>query len=820
MAEKESTNSTEKVVVVEGQSTANYRLPNQNISEAQKYANEGRWFFDNITYLSTFYNRPLTNLSTPELNLKGDGFQPITKMIINLLYYLGEQPNFTYNYLTQNVDMNNYIPTWRNGQDMLPIIENMRGNIKRILNSFHFSVKPLSEKARGKRSDYYNNVMLEFQLSKKKMAIPGVKFNPSGTDVSEMDEPELNKFINKEYKDYMADLMVSIAEGSWNISALSDFDRAALYAIVCGWCGCEHYVNNGRHFRKILLPYQMIVDTRIDDNLNRDARFAGYVTTMTPTEIFHRYPQLNDRQRDEIINIARSSDNFAKYNTQTTNFTWWANTINQDASVTAVKMYWISPHFLDTREVKNKYGVSQLFSSKVQWDKSNHDLTFYGDENYTIPKVKEKDLINYLPREEAYSLSTMNGESPKKVLEGSSVYVINDIYKGTVLGNRYLLDFGLSTNIVEHPLMKYKPLLPIQVFTPNIVGGNPVAVVDRLKKIQNEIDGARQMRREMLGRAKGKIVAIYGWKFAGLTGAREFLEDAASMGVHVLKSSGEIPDGMDTGKPIDILDMTLDPNFNRIEEYIISQKEEMKEILSTSTAALGQVSNYVGSSTLQNSVAQSTLGQSSFIDGFIDYVTINMQYEVDVKKCLYVENPDSFDAEIMVGDEGVNFYKKVLPDLKHEDFLLELHVRDAIDDKKREYITTGLVQPYMQNIGNEEADVALYNSLELLSTRTFTEAKDFLEEKIAERIKRMNKKEKEAQQQQQVQVQSQQQHQEVLALKGQIAKVMETLEKIDRKGQWDMITKMVEKGMTPPQPPPASQVAQEATQSLTPQLQQ
>ena len=805
-----------EVVEVGDGSTVNFQLPNQNISEEEKYARNGEWFWQNIQYISTFYNRPIQNIITPDLTISQTGFQQVTRMMVNMLYYLGEQPNLVYNYMTQNIDQTNLQPTWRHGQDMLPLIENIRGTMAKILNGFHFSVKPLSEKARGKYSDYYNNVMLEWSLAQKKMQMAGIQFNPSGEEnIGELSEPEIKKWIDKEYKDFMAELMVNIAEGGWNVESISKFIQGGKYGVVAGWAGMEHYVDNGRHFKNILLPYQMIVDTREDDDLNRSARFAGVVTSMTPTEIFHRYPQLNDKCRKDLEEIARSTNNFGGLNKNTTNFNWWNTGVNSDATCTALRAYWISPHFLDTREVKNKYGVAQLIGSKVEWDKEKNKLKF--DDDYEVDATID-NLGDYLPKSEANTLSNMNGESPVKKIN-SSVYIVNDVYKGTLLGNKYLLDFGLVTNVVEHPLMKYKPLLPIQVWIPNMTNNQPRSVVDRLRGIQDEIDAARFKLMELIGRAKGRIAGIKGWLFSGLDGGKEFLEDASSMGAHVFKSSGEIPSGMDAnGDPVQMIDMTLDPSFMKIAEHVLGLKQEMKEIISTSTAALGQVGTYIGESTLQNSVAQSTLGQSSILDGFVDWCTTNIQMEIDIKKCLYVENPDSFDAEMMIGNEGIEFYKKVLPDLKHEDFLMRVHVRDVIDEKQRERVIN-YSQAYMQNIANPNALEALRNVLQLEKTKTFTEALDYFDDSIEENLRKFKKDQAEARKNEQANVAQQQQGAEVLQMKDVMAKLLIKLEEIDRKGQWDVKTALVQGGIDKQlQPvPPVSQPIQETNQILNPQ---
>lgn len=809
--------STEKVVEVGETSSTSFQLPNQNIPEEEKYAKKGEWFWQNIQYISTFYNKPLPDITTPDLTISQEGFQQVTRMLINMMYYLGEQPNLTYNYLTQNVSQNNLQPTWRHGQDMLPIIENIRGNMAKILNSFHFSVKPLSDKARGKRSEYYNNVMLEWNLSKRGHKMAGVEFNPSGTDIGELTEPEVKKWIDKEYKDYMAELMVNIAEGGWTIDSIQKFIQGGKYGVVAGWAGMEHYVDNGRHFKNILLPYQMIVDTREDDDLNRSARFAGVVTSMTPTEIFHRYPYLNSACRTTLQEIAKKTNDFGGLNKNTTNFNWWNNSGNSDATCTALRAYWISPHFLDTREVKNKYGVAQLVGAKVEWNKEKNKLKFYGEQEYEVDATAD-NLGDYLSKEEANTLVSMNGEDPVKKLN-SSVYVVNDVYKGTILGNKYMVDFGLVTNLVEHPLMKYKPMLPIQVWIPNMTNNQPRSVVDRLRAIQDEIDALRHKMRELIGRAKGRIVGIRGWLFSGVDGGREFLEDAASMGAHVFKSSGEIPDGMDAnGDPVQIIDMTLDPSFNKISETILDLKQQMKEVISTSTAALGQVGTYIGESTLQNSVAQSTLGQASILDGFVDWCTTNIQMEVDIKKGLYVDNPDSFDAEMMIGEEGIEFYRKVLPDLKHENFLMRVHVRDVIDEKQRERII-GYTQAYIQNINNPAALEALRHAIQLEKTKTFTEAADYLDDSIEENLRKFKKEQEEARKAEQENIQIQQQGAEVLQIKDMVGKLLIKLEEIDRKGEWDVKGKLVDAGIERANNPipPVTQPIQEATQILSPQ---
>lgn len=791
----------------------NTRQPDQYLTEDQKFGDKAKYFYDNLSYIGSFYNRYTGNVALP-FNEQMTPL-PIQKMLTNMMYYLGEQPNLTYAYMTQNVDLNNLQLPWRKGQDMFPLIEKMRGNMSRILNAIHFSCRPLSEKAQSRRSDYYNKIMLEWELAKN--GIPVSEFSPSRlSELSQRSQEEMQKYVDGRYKDAGANFMINLAKAGWNTQSLMTYVRAYLWGRICGWAGIEHYVDNGRHMKKVHLPYQMIVDTRIDDDLNREARFVGTITSMTPTEIFHTYPYLTQKQRIEIQNMANSAELFRKYNTAT-NFSWWNyNTGNQDATATMIRGYWISPRFMDAREITNEYGVAQMGDSAVEWNLETKELTFTKDsQKNTIGNVTEKNLGNYLDRSEADNLTSQSTEVRKTQ---STKYVIDEVYKADLIGNRYMLNFGYSTNVVEHPFMKYKPLLPIQVWTPNMVAGKIKSVPDRLSELQDEIDAYGEKIKEIVARGKGKVAVFYGWKFGDSTTVKEILEDISNQGITVIKSSGEVLPEAAEGKIGEVYDMTLDQNFIGLENLRVARKNEMKEIMAESAASLGQVSNYIGGNAVQNSIEQSSLGQATVLDGFLEYVQTNVQYECNVKKTLFVENPDSFDAAMVVGDEGVEYFRKVLPDLKFEDFLLNINIKDIMDEKAKERIQA-IQQAYAQNAKDPIATAkAVLQILKIDRASSYTEAITELTDYLQVEVRMADKKMAEAAQQEQQLAAAQMQQAEMLKLQDIVGKLLTKLTEIDRTGQWDVLQAAVTKGLEnqPPPIPPIQQPIQQVSNMLAP----
>lgn len=700
--------------------------PDQDIPESKK---DPMWYIQNIHYIASFYNVAFESVLSPSQAISAtNGIPasninprdlPINRMLKNMTYYQGKQENTEYaDWTTGNVDQNNYQAHWIKGQDISELLNFMKGNMLERIVNLQITAKALSENAASKKEDYRTKLLMKYKFKDifAELEQQGVQFNAGPKEGFDSEEA-IEDFMEKKFKQEGVDVAMAMARDFWHKShGLHKFLDAFLKTLITGTAQMQHYVQNSKLFMRYLPSWQMIYDTRHDDDYNRDAQFVGVVETMTPTEIFSRYPNLTKPQREEIKKMARTKDLGTRYNSGFANFLWWNyNVKREECVVSVVTTYWMGLRDMGMKKKKDKFSVDRIL------------------------KV-EKGVDGELERGD---------------------YVVDDIYKGTLIGNRYLVEYGLDDNIVEDIHDKSKPMFPIIRYLPNMVGGEPRAMVTRFTDMQDEIDALKFKIRESIGRAKGKCYVIHG-DLSNNTQLQEIYKDFATMGMTVIPMSGENPKASDS-RLVEMVDYTLDPNIMRIEEIVKINRDLLKEYASISNVSLGMQTSYMGMGERNSAIGQSTYGLSALYHGFMDFIQMNLQYAANVSKTLYTMDGNDQEAAFVVGDKGI-LYLKIMKEMKFEDFLIILQLNDTFDEKGRaemQQLALGWAQ-------NNVLDPDAY--LKVRRQETYSGAEKVLEYE-------MKKKKKEQMQQQQMQAQQAQE------LAAQQADAMQKAEMIRQAGQ-------------------------------------
>lgn len=683
------------------------QYPDQDIPESEKDAN---YYIDNIHYISTFYNVSLESILVPVANndsspgvptgLLNPRDLPVNRMLKNMTYYQGKQENYEYadwasggstsGNETSNVVENNYQPHWIKGQDIAELLNFMKGNMLERIVNLQITAKALSEEAESEKQEYRTKLLAKSKFGKMLSSMNPPLEIPVGPPEGLNSEQAIDEFMQKNFKQRGVPVAIAMAKDVWvKQHGLHQMLDAFLKCLITGTAQIQQYVQNGKLLWRYVPSWQMIFDTRHDDEYNRDAQFIGIVETMTPTEIFSRFPQLSKEQRDEIKRMARTKDIGVKYNAAFSNFLWWNYNVKRDECVVAVvTSYWIGRHDMGLKKDKDKF---------------------------------DNDRIR----------KTGKGEGGE--------YILDDIYKGTLIGNRYLVDWGLDDNIVEDTNDKSKPLFPIIRYMPNMVGGEPRSVVSRLSDMQDEIDALSFKIRETIGKSKGKCYAIVG-DIGNNTNTQEIWKDLSAMGLTVIPHSGE---GDARTRLVESIDLTADPWVNQWVAIVKDQRALMKEYTSVSNVSLGMQTSYMGMGERSAAIGQSSYGLASLYHGFMDFIQMNLQYAINVQKNLLTMDENDTEAAFVLGNEGVA-YLKVMKELRFEDFLIILQLNDVLDDQKKKDLQ-GLALAWAQN---NIIDPPAY--LKVLKQETYTGAEKVLEVEV-------NKKKKEAIQQREAERQHEQQ---------------------------------------------------------------
>lgn len=652
-------------------------IPSQMVSEKERTP---QWYYQNAKYVTSFYNQqpgalnwPVTTGSVPRGTGGGGGpfeeiLSPVQHMIRMFEYYLGQQPNIDSAFAAEDITQQSIQAMLIKSQTVKEFVDFFRGTMLSRLTNAKWSANPLSKRATSARTNMFDKLMLAYDLKPflKEMAErTGASFSPSDKS---FELPEnVQRFMETDWKEYGSELLTDMANGvwfteQWTTKAMSAF----LHLVVTCNCAMHHYALNGRITSEIIKPYQHIKDLRVDDDFGTYDEFAGKIDCATPVELSRRFPELSKAQIEDLEQIAKRSDQWSNYTESGATFNWYNNG-GKSNTVTYATCYFRTKNFTGLKETK-----------------------------------RDKDYQDRIAKTEK--------------TKGAG-FAYDDIGQVTVIGNKYILRTGYIDNLVETIGDVSRPMMPIIRFQPNTVMGQSVSEVSRIHKTVSECDYLGFKIRQAVGRAKGKVYVIWGEKFSADNTPKEFAENMASFGIHMMaKGNGEI--NSDKGSLVDELDWTLDPNVMRYHELIIANEEKMKRTMSVSDMAMGQPKTYFGNNTMNTAINQNTIGMAPMFDNFMNWLVLNMRYVGNATKTLMLlGNEENKEMQFYVGDRGLVFIK-LFEDFTFEQIGFELKINDILDDNARKDFLEGL------KLLGQTSGATFNDYLEAATAGTVTELKN------------------------------------------------------------------------------------------------
>lgn len=665
--------------------------PDQFVPENKK---DREWYMENARYVASKYNTQSNSLGFKSSEQSID--KPVDEMLRMFTYYLGKQENRDYYYTTQDQSGCELPTVWINGQKLTSMVDFMLGTAIKMIENIEPTVKAVSRTATNKRTLDMELALLkvEFKNIFDQLEEQGVSFNPLGKQDFDIPD-EVAKYMQYDYKQYGEEIAYDMVSDILHRNKfMSKYKQAFFYTLLAGVVGIENKIVNKRSQKEIILPYNLIWDNTIDDDLNEKARFVGKVDWITPGEIVSNPYYTRQLTTEDIQEIKKlTPDNIDKLlgedNITTNKLKWYWNN-NGVPCLAATTCYWIGYKELRYEKIKDKYG------------------------NDHISKIKNATVSDYW---------------------------VKTVYKATMLANKYVVDFGEIHNIVRKQDDINEVELPITVFLPNMVMGENRSVVSRLHKHQDRIDFLNNEITKSVTRAKGKVFVLNKHKLGTAT-AQDVLNDFERMGIHITdgNATGEESIGPDQNRVVDVIDMTLDPNVQQLLSLKREEERIMEEIVNVPKAAMGQQQGYLGAKTQAGTIAQSNLGTAYLYQGFVQFIEKDLQHSLNQFKVSLLENGD--DDIPVIGDKGIN-YLKVTEDFKFEDFGIYVRIRDFIDDQAKERLLF-IAQAAMQN---QAIDMLDYLKIE--TSKTYTELYNNLKFSL-------EKKKRDAEKQQEVQMMMQQ----------------------------------------------------------------
>ena len=707
--------------------------PQPFVSEYEKFKDGGAWIGQYLRWIAfNFYNYSIRTVFPNSAY----NYNYSNNILENFSYYFGEQRNEIFAYAQQLPSGDNIPAPFIAGQQIRNFVDNMMGNSNNIVAPIKNSISAVNleyEDILDKRLKY-NMARMQVKAAPilDALAQKGVQFNGSEkeySNIAEIDKDEEN------HVDEYEEAMVNITRSIYYEQDLENQFKAqdALHQYVGGISGTIIEYNEGKVSHTHVPAYNTIYDYRSKDSWGKDAMLGGCIQFMTPEEIRQSCPDLTEQELMEITQMARSGSVAANtfrnnYNMGWNNVKWWGN----DGRIAVVIGYFITKRDLRTYRKKSSLGTESIH--------------FYEDEKtYQTNEINDKG--GYIHKK-------------GKLIKGEDWTW--DVMQGYLIGNRWITNYGYCDYVVRDKTGF--PILPFHFFAHNLTNGFSKSIVSRLKPLEAEYDRIMLKIREKMGRDFGKIFILNGQRL-GITDAIEVLTDWKTSGVHV--SAGD--QSLMGQRESDDIAKELNGGLEDISQYINMLeviRREMQQTVSISDYALGQQTDTVGKGVQSQSIANSTLGNTSLYEGLMTFWTKKLQYSADLAKQFIKEG----EYSVVVSPtevEILNFTK----DIRSKSIGIYITPNDTINSDNKKLLNQLLFNMSQNAEVMASQGITLVDALKLMKSTTYDEGIEDLESAISR-----NKSEQQQLQAQQSQAEQQgqaQMQQQAIMLDAQMQQLKE-----------------------------------------------
>ncbi len=682
-----------------------YQKPNEDITEAEKFKDDGFWFTQMARWSAiNFYNGLIPtfyNGDTVSTLRCGDD------ILENYAYYFGRQQNKTFAY-TETINESDtiqavYVPD----QKIRQIVDSMLGNSIKMIQPIKDSIsaKLLSEDSIKGREQLRRKLEIKQAVDKLIGEIAGVKYAPAGVeDIGEDEDVDdiINEFKEKEHLRF-----IKLGQSIYFTNQLSKkLEDSAFDEIVGNISNFIVDVVNGKTEITLIPSYNSIVDTRATDDYLSDAMLGGGVQFLTAAQIFEKWGnELSEDQRNHISRMTEKQyanwmECYSYYNSGCPNLTWWCQ---QTGKVSCATLYWIGKKNLPYRKKKTMYGENK---------------------------------IQFLDDEKMYHVFDENGkpmmENGKEVMKkGNDIKTegIWAVHQCTLIGNYCSVGKGYHALQIRPSGDKQKPILPTVTFIHRLKMGYYRSVVSRLRHYAEERGRLKLKIQELTARDMGKVHVLFASKL-GLTEneTEEVFKDFRTMGFTIINDTGEAID--ENGQVrADVLDFSLQPTITAYIQLWKEEGAEMEAMANTSTIAMGQQQTTIGKGVQDRTITQSTLGQLSMYDGLMEHWRRLLQYALNCEKV----NKAGKTTVIQTSEDDaylLNINKKEM----WEDIGLYIEPSEEIQGQERQVLIDGLFA-LNQNGGNAESLEGLLATTRMVRINSAREGEEYLEKLIAKKKK-------------------------------------------------------------------------------------
>lgn len=255
--------------------------------------------------------------------------------------------------------------------------------------------------------------------------------------------------------------------------------------------------------------------------------------------------------------------------------------------------------------------------------------------------------------------------------------------RATIIGNRFIVDFGECDNIVED---KYNPSdteLSYRWCTPTAEFGYAQGIVEKLHSMSDAISLYRTKMMQLIARSKGKNYIIRAWKLPDSMRTPDLIADFSRMGLTVLNDASEEDDP--NSRLVEQVDMTMDPTVIGLINVIAEMKATMDDAMSIPPGVRGSTSGYMPAKTQAFNKAQSTQGVKIYYDACYEFFENCINYAADTAKIM-VTSDEMYEGSFIVGEKQVKWLKLEAKDLKFSSLGVFLELEDLSDEQDKEQL--------------------------------------------------------------------------------------------------------------------------------------
>lgn len=482
----------------------------------------------------------------------------------NLALYRGEQSGLDWKYMREIVSGLEKRAVYKAGKESRAIMNRWIGQMTDFIDAIpdSITVRSLNRDIYSKRDlvrDMLTLKMKQGELFEQLIGV-GVQFRDFDYNTILDTQGKIDMFMQENFKETNEILAYHLALGFLhNIGWQTKYKRLAMYTIVTGMAHAK-IVNTAFSplpDLDVVMPFNALVDRRIDDDLLSRKQYGGQLKYMTREDIITEY-NITDKEELDFINSVAAGQNVQQINTA-----FGFEVIRRQNNNTLIAI--IDCEWESVKPNKQKVKVNS-----------------YG--NYMLRELKDTKMVGsgFLPCTR----------------------------RGTLIGGKLMKNYGECINQTINNVYR-KPELNYLTVIPDMESGRTTSMATALENAQMEMDYANYMIQRSVARDYGKIIDIDKTNLENADSTVELLYKLANEGI-LERSSVDAFAQKDS--PITaVLDLNLSP---AVELYIGLRNKalmDMRNVTNTSDVTQGLQTSIVGKAVMENTVGANVIGNKTWM---------------------------------------------------------------------------------------------------------------------------------------------------------------------------------------------------------------